>query len=441
MKSGGDTRFLVALLSAVMVSSGCSYREVAPNKEVNERLSQTYPTRNLTGFTQGLRCMDSMFESRQVEPVYVTSAPIPDYTENRGAAGYGARDMLISALSEMTKQSAAIRFVAFDRSTPDVVALQNSHPQKADLRVPDFFIRGAVTQINTSPYSKQRGTSLSIGEVSEDISGGGATTSGSVSLATVSIDLAMGLISNYQLLPGVFSANTFTVGKTGVSDELSISLTKVGGVYRASENESKALSEGLRALIEVGAIELFGKLYGVPYWECLAVIGEERPEVYAAHTRYDQWDRQKIDQYVFNYLQKQGYAKRSAQAYEPGLPDSLTLEFRAAILQVRSELNLFGNPGVDKPLFTEIWIMDNIEEADPSTRGGAIPLSPARNQPATDSASAGSSSTGSGPDSPSSSKSEESAASVAAGAPAPGSPMRQTPPQRQNNPDIQPGSQ
>jgi hypothetical protein len=251
----------------------------------------------------------------------------------------------------------------------------------------------------------------------------------------------MGLISNYQLLPGVFSANTFTVGKTGVSDELSISLSKVGGVYRASENESKALSEGLRALIEVGAIELFGKLYGVPYWECLAVIGEERPEVYAAHTRYDQWDRQKIDQYVFNYLQKQGYAKRSAQAYEPGLPDSLTLEFRAAILQVRSELNLFGNPGVDKPLFTEIWIMDNIEEADPSTRGGAIPLSPARNQPATDSAPAGSSSTGSGPDSSSSSKSEESAASVAAGAPAPGSPMRQTPPQRQNNPDIQPGSQ
>ena len=139
-------------------------------------------------------------------------------------------------------------------------------------------------------------------------------------------------------------------------------------------------------------------------------------------------------------MQKQGYAKRSAQAYEPGLPDSLTLEFRAAILQVRSELNLFGNPGVDKSLFTEIWIMDNIEEADPSTRGGAVPLSPARNQPATDSPSAGGSSTGSGPDS-SSSKSGESAASVAAGAPAPGSPMRQTPPQRQNNPDIQPGSQ
>ena len=153
---------LAFFLCALFLVSGCSYRKVAPNDKVNERLSQTYPSRNLTGFTQGLRCMDSMFESRAVEPVYVTSAPIPDYTENRGAAGYGARDMMISALSEMTKDSAAIRFVAFDRSTPDVVALQNSHPQKKDLRVPDFFIRGAVTQINTSPYYRQRGASMSI---------------------------------------------------------------------------------------------------------------------------------------------------------------------------------------------------------------------------------------------------------------------------------------
>ena len=132
-------RVFVLAVSASLVVGGCSHRKVSPNEEIKEQLSQTYPSRNLTGFTQGLRCMDSMFEARQVEPVYVTSAPIPDYTENRGAAGYGARDMLISALSEMTKQSAAIRFVAFDRSTPDVVALQNSHPQKADLRVPDCY--------------------------------------------------------------------------------------------------------------------------------------------------------------------------------------------------------------------------------------------------------------------------------------------------------------
>ena len=430
----GVKRAILGLAVASLVA-GCAHREVTPNPDVAERMSQTYPTRNLTGFTQGLRCMDSMFEARQVEPVYVTSAPIPDYTENRGAAGYGARDMLISALSEMTKQSAAIRFVAFDRSTPDIVALQNSHPQKKNLRVPDFFIRGAVTQINTSPYSKQRGGSLSMGEVSEDINGGGATTSGSISLATVSLDMAMGLVSSYQLLPGVFSANTFSVGKTGLSDELSISLSKVGGVYRASENESKALSEGLRALIEVGAIELFGKLYGVPYWECLAIIGEERPEIQWAHQHYSDWDRLKIDRFVFDHLNDKGYLKRGASMYAQGSDKALSLEFRAAILQIRTELNLFGTPSVDKPLFTEIWIRENQDEADPAMRGSSSPMSPSRVSPKKVSAASTSAAA-------SADGAAQSGQKPGPSAPAPDAPpQRTTPPQRQNTADVQPGSQ
>ena len=431
MTHGRCGKWLVAGVAITLLTTGCSYRRVEPSSEIKEQMSQAYPTRNLTGFTQGLRCMDSMFMARRVEPVYVTSAPLPDYTENRGAAGYGARDMLRSALSEMTKESGAIRFVAFDRSTPDIVALQNSHPQKKELRIPDFFIRGAVTQINTSPYSKQRGASLSVGAVSEDISGAGATNSSSISLATVSLDLAMGLVSNYQLLPGVFSANTFSVGKTGLSDNLSISLSKVGGVYRASENQSKALSEGLRALVEVGSIELFGKLYGVPYWECLAVIGEERPEIYQAHSLYRVWDSQRVERYVFDYLRDRGYLSAGAQPYADGADNALSLEFRAGILQVRSELNLFGTPGVDRALFTEIWIMDNVVRADPSSRGRANPLSPARAR-TTESSIAN----------PEPVPSEGS--KIAPGspvAPASGSSLRQTPPQPQNRPDIQPGSQ
>lgn len=424
-------KWLFAGITITMLTEGCSYRKVEPSSEVKEQMSQTYPTRNLTGFTQGLRCMDSMFMARRVEPVYVTSAPLPDYTENRGAAGYGARDMLISALSEMTRESGAIRFVAFDRSTPDIVALQNSHPQKKELRIPDFFIRGAVTQINTSPYSKQRGASLSVGEISDDISGAGATNSSSVSLATVSLDLAMGLVSNYQLLPGVFSANTFSVGKTGLSDNLSISLSKVGAVYRASENQSKALSEGLRALVEVGSIELFGKLYGVPYWECLAVIGEERPEIYQAHRLYREWDSQRVERYVFEYLRDRGYLREGAQPYVDGLEDALTLEFRAGILQVRSELNLFGNPGVDQALFTELWIVDNVANADPSSRGRASPLSPARAKATATSVAKPAADSSEGPLN----------AAESPVAPVPGSTVRQTPPQPANRPDIQPGSQ
>ena len=369
---------LLISMASVLFATGCAHtnKTVSLSKDEKEKYSLGYPTRNLTGFTQGLRCMDAMFIARDVDPIYITAAPIPDYTENRGAAGYGARDMLISAISEMTKRSAALRFVAFDRSTPDIVAMQNSHPKKKDLRIPDFFIRGAVTQINTSPFSKQRGGSLSVGEVATDVQGGGATTSGSISLATVSLDLAMGLVSNYQLLPGVFSANVFSVGKTGSSDELTFSMTKVGAVYRASKNESKALSEGLRALIEVGSIELIGKLYGLPYWECLAVIGEHRPEVETANEYYDKWSAKRVDSYIFDYLVEENYLSSRASMYS-GKDRALSLPFRAAILQLRSELNVFGGPGIDRELFAEIWINRNRQESSPIVRGKDAPLSPA----------------------------------------------------------------
>jgi len=426
-----DLKKIVFLMISVAIASGCAHtnKTVSLSKDENERYSPHYPTRNLTGFTQGLRCMDAMFVARDVDPLYITAAPIPDYTENRGAAGYGARDMLISALSEMTKRSAAIRYVAFDRSTPDIVAMQNSHPKKKDLRVPDFFIRGAVTQINTSPFSKQRGGSLSVGQVATDVSGAGATSSGSLSLATVSLDLTVGLISTYQLLPGVFSANVFSVDKTGSSDELSLSMTKVGGVYRASKNEAKALSEGLRALIEVGAIELFGKLYGLPYWECLAVIGEHRPEVQTAYEFYDKWNDKRVDSYVFDYLVEENYLSTSASMYI-GRNRALSLPFRSAILQLRSELNVFGGPSIDRELFSEIWINKNRRASSPLNRGQEEPLSPAVVLPPIErlTASGGGNSTTSSID-------------TSLTAPVPGAPpVRAAPPPPNTRRDIQPNS-
>ncbi|HZX31011.1 MAG TPA: hypothetical protein VFF03_06645, partial [Rhodocyclaceae bacterium] len=340
-----------ALLGSIL--AGCSGAPVTAPEDVRENLSATYPVRTLTGFTEGLACMDQMFIRHKVEPIYVTAAPIPDYSESRGGAGYGARDMMISAISEMSKESAAIRFVAFDRQTPDIVALQSSHPKKGSLRVPDFFIRGAVTQINTSPYMKQRGGSLNFGNITEDIQGGGYSGSNSVALSSVSLDLAMGLVNNYQILPGVFSANTFSVEKRGSSDELSISLKKLGAVYSVSENRADALSRALRALVEVGTIEVFGKLYNLPYWECLAAIGETTPERDKARAQYGAMSQAERADFVLVTLRS---LKMAGADVRPLQQDgSLTPEFRRALMQYRMRHNIFGGSGVDFAIFERAW--------------------------------------------------------------------------------------
>jgi hypothetical protein len=341
------------LLASAILLSACSTPPVKPPEKIAETYSTTYPVRTLTGFTEGLVCMDKMFVARKVEPIYITAAPIPDASENRGASGYAARDMLITAIAEMGKESAALRYVAFDRQTPDIVALQSSHPKKASLRIPDFFIRGAVTQINNAPYSKQRGGSANVGKLDKNFQGGSYSDSSSLALSSVSLDLAMGLVNNYQILPGMFSANTFSVEKRGSADDYSISMPKLGLTYSTSENSAEAMSRALRALVEVGAIELFGKLYNLPYWECLAIVGEATPERNKAGKLYSTMSSVQRANYVLAHLKNLKMVALDAQAFSKDGYESTQL--RNALMQYRVRHNVFGSAGVDFAIFEQVW--------------------------------------------------------------------------------------
>lgn len=323
---------------------GCASLQKPKVEDAPERYGLGYAVTTATPFSRALVCMDQMMLDREVDPIFITATPIPDYTENRGAAGYGAREMLLSAISRMTEESAAVRYVAFDRSTPDIVALHNGHPSKSELRVPDFFVRGAVTQINTSPFSKQSGWSATVGASGETFQGGNTGISGSMSLATVSLDLSIGLVKNYQMLPGISASNSFSVVKLGDSNELSLSFEKVGAVLRSSESEAKALSDGLRALIELGAIELTGKLYELPYWECLAASVDAEGKRAVAAEAYDKLSERDREQFIRNYLIDNGYLSVGGNA----------LEYISSLMKLRFELDMVGVPRLDKDLYVEL---------------------------------------------------------------------------------------
>lgn len=369
----------ILIIGAIACLSGCAVTTPQAPEDVRERYSSAYPVRTMTSFTEGLVCMDRMFAANKVEPIYITAAPIPDYSENRGGAGYAARDMLISAISEMTRNSAAIRFVAFDRQTPDIVALQSTHPKRGSLRIPDFFIRGAVTQINNTPYSKQIGDSLSIAGKGENFLGGGLGTSASLTLSSVSLDMAVGLVNNYQMLPGIFSANTFSVEKRSNSDELSISLKRIGAVFSVNENQAEALSLALRGLVEVGTIELFGKLYNLPYWECLAEIGDNAPMREAARSRYAEMSVEDRMAYVAAQLVKEKLLAEGAPLLENG---GYSPQLSRAVMQYRMQQNVLGSGVVDYPLFERIFTREQrvailAQAASPGSAAGMANESPA----------------------------------------------------------------
>lgn len=352
-KLTGYTR--AAMLTAAFGLYGCS---VTHQVEIPEKVLDTsppdIPVRNITAFTPALVCMDQMLLDKNVNPIYVTTAPIPDFSESRGAAGYGAREMLISALSEMTRKSGAIRYVAYDRSTPDIIALNSVHPKKQNFRAPDFFIRGAVTQIDSSPWSMQKGGSANAETVTNDVHGTGYSSSNSAQISTVSLDLNMGMVSTYEIIPGISSANSLSVTKTGKSDEVSLSFWKVGALYNINEHQATAMSTALRTLSEVGVIELFGELYGVPYWQCLSKVDGQNSVDLQIQAIYQEMDKVSRMEFISQELRRQGYLEEVDLVLVQG-ELIMSDDFRAALAHYRADRNLFGNTLINFHLFAEIY--------------------------------------------------------------------------------------
>lgn len=319
--------------------------------------------------------MDQMFIDKKVDTILVTSSGIPDYSESRGSAGYGAKEMIMTALSNLSQKSGAIRYVAYDRSTPDIIALQSAHKNKSAFKAPDFFIRGAVTQIESSPYSKQKGFSLNLGSgISSDLENGGAANSNSLSLSSVSLDLNMGMISNFQLLPGISASNSLSVDKKGSSNELILGFEKVGAIYSVNENSAKALSTALRGLIEVGLIELFGKLYNVPYWECLSSIGANSPVYKEAIKKFKSESRKQHVEFVANELKRQGLLSETVTILLNG-NGSLTEPLRQVVSKYRAIHNIFGSPVIDFILYERIYRDSQLTSEQLSSSGNEKPVS------------------------------------------------------------------
>ncbi len=360
-------QFVIATSVCSMLSA-CGVTQVEYPDHIKEDMPVQTPVRNITGFTDGLQCMDNLFIKYKVKPIRVTAAQIPDFSESRGDAGYGAREMLISAISGMSQRSGAIRFIAYDRSTPDIIALQSAHPRKQEFTVPDFFIRGAVTQIESAPYSRQNGYSLSANDIDyKEIHGGQLSNSNSASLKSVAADLNMGLINNFELLPGIYSSNSMSVEKRGTSDDVSLNILKLGAIYSLSENRSEALSSGLRSLMEVGTIELFGKLYNIPYWECLGVLGQDDEVEAKARAIYDDMDSDARISWIGDELKRLKFLESDSYTREDGKVNDM---FRQALSHYKIKHDLFGNALINFKVFHKLYRQQQLEAAMSDVGGG-----------------------------------------------------------------------
>lgn len=219
---------------------------------------KTPAIKTVTNFSQALRCMDDLFLAFGKQGIVITSAGIPDET---GKVRTGTKEMVITAIAKMTTKSNALEFIDFHAGGDD---LANLFAAKGDMarKLPDYYVRGSITQMDDNSVRKNKGAGFSLPFLDFGYSK-------DESYDLISMDMSVGDAATRKILPITSTSNTMVLVKGGRAGEGGGRLGKLGLSFNVDLSRSEGVGAATRTLIELGLIETMGKFTQVPYWRCL----------------------------------------------------------------------------------------------------------------------------------------------------------------------------
>lgn len=307
VRSRSKRYFALALSVVMSLLSAC---QSLPKASYDAAQPQTRAVRNIGNFNESLRCMDDMFILQGKQDIYITTAGIPDAT---GLVSAGTKDMFITAVSRMSARSHAFRFVDYDPTQTDVQVLSELVGLHDNFRAPNYYVRGAITQLDSNVLQSSVGGGVSIPNLNLAISGNQV-------VSVLSIDMNIGELATRQIIPGISASNSIAVVQSGKGADVAGLIGKAGLSLSVSLDKSEGFHQAVRNLIELSTIELLGKLTRVPYWQCLSIPSTNPSYRAEARGWFDTMRSTERDQFVRTALIRAGYATAGSDA---GLSDAI----------------------------------------------------------------------------------------------------------------------
>ncbi len=277
MTTGIKTLIGVAICAALSGCASNTLRKPVIDGYNEVRRAPMLPiTKNVTNFDDSLRCMDGLLGSYGAE----ASLIVEDLNDKTQKMPAGTTDMFISAMSQMTRRSRAIKTIAFSEDTKNLTnyMLQSGAQQAFQPElVPTYTVRGSISQFDDNLAKKTKDIGVGFGGDTDFIGVGGA---GSTSINMVALDLAVVRSMDYSIVPGVNSRNSAAILQQGDGFDGEASYKKFSINFLTSFSKSDGKTVAVRNLVEMSAVELIGKLTKVPYWRCLGA-SLEQPDVSA----------------------------------------------------------------------------------------------------------------------------------------------------------------
>ena len=360
------TLTLAGFLALTVGAAGCAFSP--PEQATIAAQPKTLPVRNVTSFSASLRCMDDLFQRFGKTNYLITAQEIPDAT---GKVQTGTKEMLISAISQMSVKSNAFNFIDFEEYGSVFVlgsflAQPGGPPVAAGFEVPNYYVRGAITQLDSGVIAE----SASGGVGFEDFDIGASTDQ---VMSVVSVDLNVGNVLNRRMLPGVSANNSIVVRRSGSAVDAGATISKMGANFNLTFNQSEGMHSAVRSLIELSTIEITGKLLQVPYWRCLE-IEQTNPEVVAVARGW--FDSMSATERV-SFVQR---ALKGQNRYQGAVNGQIDTATRDAIGAYQAERGQLADGRVTFDLYAELIASDLALGREPAPDRAPDPFIPVATQ-------------------------------------------------------------
>lgn len=314
--------------------------DVVKEADTARKGPQAEAKRSITNFSDSLRCMDNMMISYGVRDVTMMAEDLVDSTKK---VSVGSRDMVISAISDMTRRSRAVKLSAYGQDSSNVIGfLQNAKKETQFQLIPQYDIRGSISQMDENILRKQADTGIGF---EGKVIGFGVGRSKSASANVIAMDLSIIKTDDLSIIPGVISKNQMLVMKEGDATDSEASIKKFGINFSQSIARNEGNAAAVRNLFELATIELFGRLLKLPYWKCLS-IPDDNDEVKreVSDWFYSMAANGELTPWVQTQLRVRGYYDGSVD----GIP---TPQLEAAISEYKTNLGVQPDGKVDEPFF------------------------------------------------------------------------------------------
>ena len=344
---------LTLSLACAAAIAGCSsldaHKETVEQTETARAGPEQAPFRAITGFSDGLRCMDNMMIEYGVRDISMLVEDILDQTKKVNA---GTRDMLITAVSDMTRRSRAIRVNAFGKDATNAISfLASAQTQTPYNVVPPYDIKGSVSQFDENVIRSQKDAGIGFFPF---INLGVARDAAS---SIMGLDLSVLSTTDLSVLSGVTSSNSVAILKSGKGTDADAAYSKLGLNFSMTLSKSEGQAQALRGLVDLAVIELMGKLTKTPYWRCLGVDPKDNEEI---KREISDWyfamasSRVELIAWFQNQLRRRGYYDGPIDGEFNAAFDEATANYRAAIGLSKKDL-------LDEAFFTTYLNTDHLK--------------------------------------------------------------------------------